>query len=487
LPGQQHNSGYSMDNSAIQNSRTNANGEVVFDDEQATPRNASHDRTWEEKEKEESFALEEDLYSLMYLCQPCSTTFLITLFVFSLQVGILALILADVTSDAPYYPEIVPFPLSVPIDVPVEVAIAQFVSLIVATLKEEDIFISLKSLIVVGHDERVSVRFPGATPAKWWLANSLRFITGLGTTGVSFFFIAGSSDVLDIFSNFAAMEFISYIDNMVYKLARWGYTGKSLQRMTIKVESVTMENRRKTGRYWALLVVIFLGLTLVPLVTFWAKVRAGQSSGFYLEKSISNAVRVEFKDEEFRLPPSTGYNFEGTDRDLSSFDKKNPPKFRYSFFSGNYEAQFNDNERLERYNGRPIYFERNATHCKTDPSCGMFYYCGGDVGAWVFTIRSLGTVLKELDKCEYGWLAMSPTTEAYRLEETTDTQWKIWAGVVTTTTLTITDNYCELDSDCSLNGECKDGECECFDNWQGDKCNIPYPFCPVVAFIRYVI
>ena len=74
-----------------------------------------------------------------------------------------------------------------------------------ATFKEEDIFYSLKALVIVGHDERVSVRFPGATPFKWWLANFFRFLTGVGNILVSFYFIVGADSVLDIFEGFAAM------------------------------------------------------------------------------------------------------------------------------------------------------------------------------------------------------------------------------------------------------------------------------------------
>jgi hypothetical protein len=82
--------------------------------------------------------------------------------------------------------------VDVPIDIELQVVIAQVVSLVVATLKEEDIFVSLKALILVGHDERVLDRFPGATVYKWWLSNSLRLAEGIGTVMVSFYFIVQS-------------------------------------------------------------------------------------------------------------------------------------------------------------------------------------------------------------------------------------------------------------------------------------------------------
>ncbi|CAB9527829.1 expressed unknown protein [Seminavis robusta] len=167
---------YSMEASEINNST-----DIYGNDEEAGNKRAKseapHDRTWEEKEKEESFELEEDLYSLLYLARTCSMTTFVTVGVFLLQMFILGLIFADLTAEAPVHKEVVFFPLEVPVDIPTTVAVAQFVSLLVATIKEEDIFVSLKALIVVGHDERVSVRFPGATPLKWWIANTLRFLT----------------------------------------------------------------------------------------------------------------------------------------------------------------------------------------------------------------------------------------------------------------------------------------------------------------------
>ena len=489
---------YSMDSSAIHNSRTRADGDD-HDEEQPVHNSgtldaiggffkdegeeAKRERTWEEKEKETSFTLEEDLYSLMYLCRPFSISMLVTVSVFLLQIFILGLILADLTSEAPTYSEIVFFPLEVPINIATTVAVAQCVSLIVATIKEEDIFVSLKALIIVGHDERVSVRFPGATPAKWWLANTFRFITGLGNVIVSFYFIVGADNVLDIFESFAALEFVSYIDNMVFKLARWGYIGKVLQRMTIKVESVQMENRRERGRWWIVLTIIFLGLTIIPLIFFWSKVLIGQNNGFYLEKSISASVLVRFGDDDLNLPKGVEFIFDGSSQDLSSFDQSDPPELQYSFFSGSYTISY-ENDNLQTAGGRPVYFERNATLCKDDPACGIFYYCE-EIGTWVFTIPSLGTARKELDKCKWGWLAQSKQTEVYSLAEVPDSEWKVFTGVVKETTISITSNSCDLDSDCSLNGVCEEGICDCFENWQGRTCNVAAPFCPAIAFVNY--
>ena len=283
-------------------------------------------------------------------------------------------------------------------------------------------------------------------------------------------------NVLDIFENFAAMEFISYLDNMVFKLARWGYLGKELERMTIKVESVKHRVRRDSRAWWIALLIIFLSLTFLPMLTFWSQVRIGQSNGFYLEQTLSPTLAVWFNDDKFSVPSDTQFEFKGTTRDLNSYNVSYPPELNYAFFSGDYEVAYEENGRmLYRESMRPIYFERNASHCMTDPSCGMFYYCG-EISAWVFTIQALGSALKETDKCKWGWLMMSTETKAFSLDQVPP-NWRVWTGVIQDTLLSVTEDQCKFDSDCSLNGVCEQGYCNCHHGWSGKKCNVETPFC----------
>ena len=271
-------------------------------------------------------------------------------------------------------------------------------------------------------------------------------------------------------------------DTQVFCLAKLGYLGKKLQRMTIKVESVRMENRREKGRWWAALVVVFLSLTFIPLLTLWTKVRIGQSTGFYLEQTVSPSVNVRFGAENLKLSRAIKFALNGTSRDLSSFDPADPPALQYSYFSGTYQISHQDGK-LERYNGRPIYIERDAIKGRNDPAYSRFYYCEGH-SSWVYTIPGLGSELKGTDFCEWGWLAQSAETDSYSLDEVSG-NWKIWTGVISDTTVTITPNSCELPKDCSLNGVCEDGICRCNENWQGRHCDVEAPYCPALVFVNY--
>ncbi|CAB9509322.1 expressed unknown protein [Seminavis robusta] len=492
------NTSYSYDSSKLNNSRMSTrvnddeDGNNDFQDEANNDNDNPHqglterDASREEREKEETFNLEEDLFSLMYLCRPCSLTFAVSIFVFCLQLMILALALTDLASDAPVFDEMVPFPIDPPIEIPPQVLAAQIVSLMVATLKEEDIFVSLKALMVVGHDEQITQRFPGAVVQKWWLSNILRLIEGLFVVMVSFYFIVQSDSVLSIFENFAAMEFISYLDNMVFKLARWGYLGKGLHRMTIKVESVSMRLRRDTKRWWIALITIFLCLTFVPMLSFWANLRIGQANGFYLEQKLSPTLAVWFQDETLILPDSTEFQFEGSQRGMTS---QQGILLNYAYFSGSYDVSYKDNGLLDRHERRPIYYEATsaaatATQCQTDPTCGMFYYCS-ELEAWVFTIRALGTARKQLDQCEWGWLAISQQTKEFDLERVPAAGWKIYTGDISETAVVITRDNCDIDAECSLNGACVDGRCSCNEGWQGTRCEVKTTICPAMQWINY--
>jgi len=59
------------------------------------------------------------------------------------------------------------------------------------------------------------------------------------------------------------------------------------------------------------------------------------------------------------------------------------------------------------------------------------------------------------------WLAKSSETESYDLVESAKDNWDIWTGIIQTgSSLSMTCNECERDSDCNYNGKCKPKEKE---------------------------
>lgn len=65
-----------------------------------------------------------------------------------------------------------------------------------------------------------------------------------------------------------------------------------------------------------------------------------------------------------------------------------------------------------------------------------------------------------LDPCLTIYLVHPETDEFDLLNVGSD--WRIWVGVIDSTTVHITCNECSDNTDCNLNGQCVDGNCQCY-------------------------
>jgi hypothetical protein len=181
----------------------------------------------------------------------------------------------------------------------------------------------------------------------------------------------------------------------------------------------------------------------------------------------------------------TSYRIDGSKRRIR-FDPREKdaiPDLHYSYFSGNYEAEFDS----LKINNRPVYYERGE---KDDSTSGMFYYCDAEK-SWVFTIKVFAqsenikegddtVVPKEtIDRCkDGGWLMRSPITEAFLLDQVPTDSWSIWTGTLNVASdFSITCAECDSDIDCGLrNGKCNSGTCTCEEGrYRGNFCNVVEP------------
>jgi hypothetical protein len=259
--------------------------------------------------------------------------------------------------------------------------------------------------------------------------------------------------------NFAAVEFVSSIDNVAYSLAASGFLGFKIKSKTHRVEKITFQRDRSWWRSLAIQSVFLLYLS--AMVGIWATVRSQQAKGQYLETELCGSLKVEFGNEVFDLSFRMGD------------DEQFPPLLHYSYFSAEYTAVLEGTGLTPR----PRYYERGKVNDATGQT-GLFYYCES-IRSWVFTIPALESIIpKQEGNCPYGWLMQSPMTEAYKLEDVPASNWNIIVG---SGTVEIAEGFslncgeCGRDSDCSLNGKCNHGSCECFDGWQGRKCNLQAP------------
>ena len=147
----------------------------------------------------------------------------------------------------------------------------------------DDVVASL-DVFLVNYDKDIQGKLPGATFVKWILSNLFRFLEGMLGILVAFVFIVQSEDVLYLFLDFSAVQFVSELDNVGYHIADKGYISFSgVEELTESMKDVKMRqmnNQRtakKSMKRRKMLQLLVFYLTMVGLYSVW---------GGYKSKSI---------------------------------------------------------------------------------------------------------------------------------------------------------------------------------------------------------
>jgi len=259
---------------------------------------------------------------------------------------------------------------------------------------------------------------------KAWLvclACLLRFIQGLLAIVATLLLIITGDDVIDIILNFAAVNYISALDEAAFELAKFGKYGPRLKEEATSIESrpipYCVYRKNQHVRYIATVMPITLSL----LITVFAVIYCQENSEFW----VTNIVRVQFQE-------STGL------RD----------------YSGCYEIDQNViNNKRRNYNG----YEHN-------PKKGVIGYCK-DERHWILYKDNIGTgtgtdpcLVPREDK-----LANSATTDTFDVSTSFDELWYSASG--TPLDLYFFDNEEEgSETELNCNSFLNNGRCDLFFN-----------------------
>mmetsp|Transcript_1498 Transcript_1498/g.2990 ORF Transcript_1498/g.2990 Transcript_1498/m.2990 type:complete len:644 (-) Transcript_1498:1480-3411(-) len=416
-------------------------------------------------------ALPQDIFSLFFVSPVCSVGFLYSLCCFALQMGIHFLILYNLLRDAPEGN-----PLKVPLRVENDVVAAQCFALLVSLVAQEDVITTLNN-IPVGYNHDILNTFGSATRIRWVISDFMRLLEGILSIMVSFIFIVQSTEVLELFANFAAMQFVSMLDNIGFSLAHYGYITNGLVRVASDVKKIRFPCKNdielcckiKMPSLWALRSILLL-LTAC-LYVFWANIRIQQASGYFINQVCQN-FDIRFGDYYYDFFEAQPCN---TTTNTSAADgcpwKNRTRPLHYGPFSDYYKAarDADDNLDLDK-NGRPVYYQRGSKEGFGEGSPpGKFSYCDSE-DAWVFTVE--GVTKQVTDSCN--WLMRSPqATDAYSLHEASSAAgWSIWTGILqdASSSFEISCGECETDVDCNYHGSCVEKQCVCEMPWIGTKC-----------------
>eukprot|EP00984_Skeletonema_dohrnii_P026168 scaffold15472_cov138-Skeletonema_dohrnii-CCMP3373.AAC.1 len=253
-------------------------------------------------------------------------------------------------------------------------------------------------------------------------------------------------EVLDIFFDFIALQFLQQLDDIAFNLARMGVFSKSLRAETtnkyFRTEFKKEANKAERSRRISLFLIY---------------VSRKQSRGDYQCKSITVVIKDEVWEESVVKVPG---------KDVEKM------VLLYPYFNGHY------NQDGSSHDGRPVYVEQNkfdGTEFNTtspDPVHirvkvpAQIKYCKS-IRAWVFTHEYIRKSNSTRDDSDCPWLLRSEETDVFDIEEVQG-PWQIWAGVIGRTDVDIVCNECSVNADCNLNGLCRnDGKCECYNDEDG--------------------
>ena len=164
--------------------------------------------------------IEDDVYNMFFLSSFGDHSFWFAIFVFILKLGLIIIIGIDLFQNGV-------FPESA--DVELLVKITQLLLLPVNVSVQEELITTFFIYANLKWSERILELNPGASKSKYHAANLMRLLDGLAFLFINTVLLLQAELVLGAFLNFAALQFLSSIDNVALHLARDGYLTESLE------------------------------------------------------------------------------------------------------------------------------------------------------------------------------------------------------------------------------------------------------------------
>jgi len=366
----------------------------------------------------------EDIYAMLAVFPLRDKAFVYACLIFFAQMLILLLFIIDQLSEATLVN-----PLSLPVMTKPVVIFGQVFALYVTVMTASDVTQSLDVFYVI-YDHDIEKHFPCASKGRWYLANFLRGIEGTISIVVAFVFIVQSTSNLDLFQNFAAVEFVSELDNLGFYLAHQGHTVSALTSRTrlikehfvFKKQPKEREIKKIQKRAMRLLVFILL---VVYFITLYLR-----TSGHIFDQKCQSFVV---------LLDTLSYNYFGScERCPDAWKVRQGRDIVYPNFNGIYSVKRRAGGRIDLFStgtGYPTYIqsgEANETLVSnvTNPEepRGQFLYCP-EVTAWVFVIEGVKKQ-EEFEDATCDWLMKSPETKERDFNLVPKEGWVVWTGRV---------------------------------------------------------
>lgn len=217
----------------------------------------------------------DSVYTLLYMCEFQSQSFLYSLFVYGIQMAAISLTLVDILNNN--FPPMVDLAVTIVQAVTIFVVLAYMSDLIEAVLKLQD-----------GFYPEVLEKHPGATYSTWMVSCLAQLAAGLLLLTASFILTMQVTTVIEAMLNLTALLFMAEIDDLGFALAKMGFITDKLQAEAMAVANFRVPKRKgRTIQRRVLYLMTLLGLCLG-----YAIFKNRQLSGYYLP----TYVYVQFGD-----------------------------------------------------------------------------------------------------------------------------------------------------------------------------------------------
>jgi len=209
-------------------------------------------------EEDDMADIEDDVYNMFFLSETCSASFWFAIMVFVMKIVLMIIVIGHLfdVEEVPTGSE-----------VPLPVKVAQFILLFVNVSFQEELITTFYIYANLKWSKHILQLNPGASKGKYHCANLMRCIDGLAFLFINTFLLFTATQVLGAFLNFAALGFLSSIDNQALHLARDGYLGDSLE--TVAGDVLLMKLPKNHNNRLQMMDTILLVITFLITLVAW--------------------------------------------------------------------------------------------------------------------------------------------------------------------------------------------------------------------------
>jgi hypothetical protein len=208
----------------------------------------------------EYVSIHDDVYNMFFLSNIGGQAFFYTAYVFSLKISLFTFLALDVL-DSSIVTE------NKASGGEAKVLAAQCLMLPVAVAMQEDLIATYYLIGNIKYCATVRLRSPDARKWKYHTANIARGIDGMYSLLVNFVVLLRADDILTLFLNFAALQFLQTIDNIALQLAASGFLTERLETVALTVKDTKLP-KKNSKFYKRLDTFLFLTTTAVLLIAW---------------------------------------------------------------------------------------------------------------------------------------------------------------------------------------------------------------------------